>query len=458
MKSILVALVLRYLRFWGHLAVKIHRPTVIGIAGSLGKSSTRNAVHAALKDSVRVKVVAENTQTGVPLGLLGIKPSGYSPLHWLWMLLRVPFGLGYLRNTPYLIVEMGIDGPNEPLNMKYLLRIVKPDIAVSLNITPTHTGLYYDALSVQDRELPDEQRMEKILEMMAYDDTRIVRKSGCAQAIVNADDPYIMKQMRAWERANKTSDQVLWTFGTDTKNTASVESVKHAQAGTEIVMNITGERVAVRLSQMVLPQMYWQNIAVALLVAKACRVSIVDAVAGIEAHYTLPKGRASVFVGINGSTIIDSSYNASRAAIVPFLELLDEIAAKNNSQRIALIGDMRELGDTSASEHALLAPDLLNYADVVYCVGEWTKKILVPELEKQGMQDVQWFESSEVLGHFLRDHLPENAIVLAKGSQNTIFLEEAVKQILANPEDSTKLCRQESYWLEIKQKYFALAH
>ncbi len=455
MKSILVAVVLRYLRFWGQLTVRIHRPIVIGIAGSLGKSSTRNAVHAALKDSVRVKVVAENTQTGVPLGLLGIQPSGYSVFHWAWMLLRAPFGLFYLRKTPYLIVEMGIDGPDEPLNMKYLLRIVKPDIAVSLNITPTHTGLYNDALPTQDKQLPDAERMEKILEMMAHDDTRIVRESGCRVAIVNADDSHIMKQIAEWKASTKTQDQTVWTFGEDQSNAASVQSVTHSQAGTDMVIQIEGSKHAVMIPQAVLPRMYWQNIAVAVLVAKACGVSVAQAIAGIEAEYRVPKGRASVFVGINGSTIIDSSYNASRAAIVPFLELLSELASKNNSQRIALIGDMRELGDNSASEHALLVPDVLKHADRVYCVGEWTKKILVPELEKQGMQDVQWFESSEALGRFLHDHLPENATVLAKGSQNTIFLEEAIKPILANPEDRTKLCRQESYWLEIKQRYFA---
>ncbi len=455
MKSIIVACVLRYLRFWGHLAVQIHRPFVIGIAGSLGKSSTRNAVYAALKNTLKVKVVAENTQTGVPLGLLGIKPVGYSALHWLWMLVRAPFGLFYLRNTPYVIVEMGIDGPDEPLNMKYLLRIVKPDVAVSLNITPTHTGLYNDALSAADQQLPDAQRMEQILDMMAHDDTRIVRESGCRIAIVNADDTHIMKEITPWVESQKTDQQELWTFGEGEGNAASVRTVEHSTEGTQMVIRLDAVDYTITIPQALLPQMYWENIAVSLLIAKACGVSLEDAIAGIESDYVLPKSRASVFQGIHQSTIIDSSYNASRAAIIPFLELLNEVAQKNHSERIALIGDMRELGETSASEHALLAPELLKYADTVYCVGEWTQKILVPELQKLGMKQVQWFASSQVLGEFLKTHLPDNATVLAKGSQNTIFLEEAVKQILAHPEDSAKLCRQEGYWLEIKQRYFS---
>jgi UDP-N-acetylmuramoyl-tripeptide--D-alanyl-D-alanine ligase len=454
MKSILVVAVLRYLRFCGHLAVKIHRPRVIGIAGSLGKSSTRNAVHAALKDNLSIKVVAENTQTGVPLGLLGIKPSGYSPLHWLWMLLRAPFGLGYLRNTPYVIVEMGIDGPDEPLNMKYLLRIVQPTIAVSLNIAPTHTGLYNDALSAEDKQLPDAQRMEKILEMMAHDDTRIIRESGCSLGIVNADDAHIMKQIQHWAQTEKTDEQNIWTFGEGESNQAFMKSVTHSDIGTTFVIQLADKEVTVTIPQTLLPRMYWQNIAVALLVAQACDVPVENAVKGIEAQYTLPKGRASVLSGINNSTIIDSSYNASRAAIIPFLELLDDVAQKDNRERIALIGDMRELGDNSASEHALLAPEIQKHADVVYCVGEWTQKILVPELQKLGMKNVQWFTSAEKLGQYLKTHLPANAVVLAKGSQNTIFLEEAIKQILANPEDTKKLCRQEPYWLEIKKNYF----
>ena len=423
MKSILVAVVLRYLRFWGHLAVQIHHPLVIGIAGSLGKSSTRNAVHAALKDNITVKVVGENTQTGVPLGLLGIKPTGYTPLHWLWMLLRAPFGLLYLRNTPYLIIEMGIDGPDEPLNMKYLLRIVKPDIAVSLNITPTHTGLYNEALSAADQQLPDAERMEKILEMMAEDDTRIFRESDCKLAIVNADDAYIMQQLERWMSDGKNENQTIWTFGEAVSNQASVKSVEHTSVGTKFVLELNGAEPTIAIPQTVLPRMYWQNIAVALLVAEACAVPLEKAVTGIEKHYTLPKGRASVFDGINNSIIIDSSYNASRAAMIPFLELLDEVATQDKTKkrhRIALIGDMRELGENSASEHALLAPELLKHADTVYCVGEWTQKILVPELQKNGMQSVQWFQSAQ-----------------------------------QNPEDSTKLCRQEPYWLKIKQDYFS---
>lgn len=139
--------ILNYLKFWAKLALFFHKPYIIGIAGSAGKSSARNALLAVLKDYKRVKAVTGNSETGVPLGLLGIDLKGYSPSDWKEALLKAPRGLNTLKNIDYLIVEMGIDDPNPPKNMEYLLSIVKPDLAISLNVAGPHLQQFEKTLS-----------------------------------------------------------------------------------------------------------------------------------------------------------------------------------------------------------------------------------------------------------------------------------------------------------------------
>jgi len=71
-----------------------------------------------------------NSETGIPLGILGLKPKTYSKIEWLKLCAAAPANINYLEGTKYLIAEMGIDEPEPPKNMEYLLTILKPDIAV----------------------------------------------------------------------------------------------------------------------------------------------------------------------------------------------------------------------------------------------------------------------------------------------------------------------------------------
>src|SRR6185503_15856402 len=104
MRQILILLVLSYLRFWARLAVEKHKPVIIGVAGSVGKSSTCQAIYSVLKDNFPTKLIKGNSETGVPLGLLGLEVQSLgfdtfflSLWNWFSLLLRVPFGINYLQ-------------------------------------------------------------------------------------------------------------------------------------------------------------------------------------------------------------------------------------------------------------------------------------------------------------------------------------------------------------------------
>src|SRR3989344_3241689 len=150
MRRLAVYVVLLYLRFFARIALFMHRPKVIGIAGSVGKSSAKYALKAILEKTGRTVSTSGNSETGVPLGILGITLAGYGPIDWLIALLRCPFGVFHLIGASYLIVEMGIDDPRPPKNMEYLLTIVEPDVAVIVTESAAHTMQFEKALSGEE--------------------------------------------------------------------------------------------------------------------------------------------------------------------------------------------------------------------------------------------------------------------------------------------------------------------
>lgn len=123
---------------------------------------------------------------------------------------------------------------------------------------------------------------------------------------------------------------------------------------------------------------------------------------------------------------------------------------------IAILGDMRELGEASEEEHRDLATAIVGRVDCVALVGEEMRQYLLPELEHHKTslgKYVHHYSDSVQAGKAVRQFIHEDHhhwLIIVKGSQNTIFLEEAVKILLAHPEDSLLLCRQEDKRLQIK--------
>jgi UDP-N-acetylmuramyl pentapeptide synthase len=124
-----------------------------------------------------------------------------------------------------------------------------------------------------------------------------------------------------------------------------------------------------------------------------------------------------------------------------------------------LMGDMRELGQESQQEHEEVARAIVEVVDELYCVGPLTSEFVVPivkeTLGKQGKtQKVEWYKNAIQAGLHLKEQLPAEAILLIKGSQNTLYLEEAIKFLLENQTDVRRLTRQDEYWMKTKQEYF----
>lgn len=451
MKALGLWCVVIYLRFWAHIALKIHKPFIIGIAGSTGKSSTKYLISGILKEHFKTKMLYGNSETGIPLSILNADPKGFSPISWLILLLKAPLGVFALKNFTYMILEMGIDDPYPPKNMDYLLTVLRPDIAISMNISATHTMQFEKVLPKKD--LTEEERMDFLLNAIAQEDTKIITKSSAQVAIINADDKYIQNVLRSKDLQLK-----LLTFGQRLNNNLSYEEyrvhVDQTIFSYEYRNSNQSKKFILTIKNYVLPLAYREVFAAAALACLELGLDLKIIKRDIEKNFSLLPGRGRTLQGINNTLIIDSSYNGY--SMETFIELLKEIKQQTRSRVAFLFGDIRELGGLAQVEHEVIAKKLCGVVDSLYCVGELTKKYVIPYVEKQSTKphEIKHFQTSEEAGKYLQDTIQADTILLVKGSQNTIFLEEAIKYILENKKDERFLCRQEEFWMEIKEKYF----
>lgn len=390
-------------------------PDAIGITGSAGKTSARNAVYAILKNKYRVKISSKaNSESGIPLNILGLKPTDYSVVDWLRLIIMAP--IKFLTNWQVFdkyIVEMGIDAPTPPKNMEYLLTIIKPRTAVFLNVLQTHTQFFSGIDEIAKEK-------GKLIESLP--------KNGLA--VLNADDPKVI------QFKTKTKATVM-TFGIDKANDVSVETWQVSRVGTKFKFN----DVWLTLPYL-LPEHFGQTLAAALCIALDEDYTLKEGCDLLRKNFRLPKGRASLIEGKNGSIIIDSSYNASPTPMMDMLTLLTKIPGK---RKLALLGDMRELGPETEGMHERVIRQALNTADEVHLVG--------PKMRLNILSGAVWHENALKAAEGIK--LKAGDVLLVKGSQNTLFLEAAVEKLMAYPEKaSILLCRRGNFW--DKQRHQAL--
>ena len=122
--------------------------------------------------------------------------------------------------------------------------------------------------------------------------------------------------------------------------------------------------------------------------------------------------------------------------------------------KIAVLGDMNELGETSGLEHKKIGeicdPSQL---ELLITVGKMSKKHLAPIAEKNGCKVIS-FDTALEAGEFLKNSDIKDTTILFKGSQGGIYLEDAVKELLLDPSDVEKLVRQSQSWKQIKAKFY----
>ena len=381
----------------------------------MGKTSTKLALASTLaaKFKVRHQEGNYNDLVTVPLVFFGeTTPSLFNPLAWLGVFWRNQKQIN--NNYPYEIVvlELGTDGPGQISRFSSYLKL---EMAVVTAITPEHMEFFGTLDAVAKEEMAVSNLSTVVL----------ANKDLC-------DEKYL------------TGVYDLLTYGVE----RAADYRLTTKAGKAIITTEQTELAELDTTEKTDPELY--SILAAASVAHKFGLRADEIEKGIEAIKPVP-GRMRRLKGVNKSIIIDETYNASPDAVKMALASLYKM---DSPQKIAVLGNMNELGASSEEEHRRIGefcdPKQLS---LVLTLGPDANKYLAPAAEAKGCKVIT-FDNPYTIGDYLKPIIKPKAIILIKGSQNRVFAEEAVKVLLANSKDESKLVRQSPQWLRTKEKAF----
>jgi UDP-N-acetylmuramoyl-tripeptide--D-alanyl-D-alanine ligase len=393
---------------------------VIAVAGSIGKTSTKLALAHVLSQTYKVRYQEGNYNdlVTVPLVFFGRKlPNIYNPLAWFWVFFRNELTLSMKYPYHIVIVELGSDAPGQ---MKEFGMYLEADIGVLTAIVPEHMANFANLDAVAAEELAITNFTTKIF---ANKDLISPQYLG---HLPNTTVTYGINQ-----EADIRLTNINWNGGEE----ATFDIVYGG------ITFLHGEHEKVTE-----PQLYSICAAVSVGTELDMTTSAVDK--GIRAIKPV-SGRMQHLNGLSGALILDDTYNASPEAVIG---ALDTLYRMNASQKIAILGNMNELGEYSEKEHKRIGeycdPHELSF---LATIGPDANKYLAPAAAARGCL-VKTFDNPIDVGKFVKERLRQDTVVLVKGSQNGVYAEEAIKPMLALPADSKLLVRQSRNWMRIKNR------
>lgn len=428
MKSVFKKIITAILQLEATLVLKKYKPKIIAVTGSVGKTSTKDAIFTVMSDRffVRKSEKSFNSEIGVPLTILGCSNAWNNPILWIKNIIE-GFMLIVLKNhyPKWLILEVGADRPDD---IKNITKWLKPDIVVitAFSDVPVHVE-YFDS-------------PEKLIEEKEYL-IKALKPDGLL--VLNYDDEKVQSFKQKYQYTT-----VTFGFNKGATFFASRDTFNIRQKLISFRIDSGGSSVPVTIKGSCGRQHIYPTIA-AFAVGSSQGLDIASMTLSYE-HHEIPAGRMKIIDGINKSIIIDDGYNSSPTAVKEALNVLRNISASEmcHGRRFAVLGDMMELGTYSVKEHKKVGIQVAESADKLITVGIRARDI-AQSAEENGMekQNIFHFEDSIKAGKELAQMLEKCDVVLIKGSQS-VRMERIVKEVMAHPEMADKLlARQDKEWL-----------
>lgn len=406
----------------------IHKPLIIGVTGSVGKTSVRNAIATVLSAKYRVGTPIKNynNEFGIPLTILGVESPGRSIIGWLKVLFSRP------TSTPEIFVlEYGIDHPGD---MKHLCEIAQPDIAVLTRISPVHAQHF--------RSIDD-----------LAEEKAILLTNAKQLVVLNADDPSVMALQE-----HASVRKITYGFS----ERADVHAHPYRLETREDFSFEPGETFSRLFVDVTIPKGFDLSLELRNMLGRHSVSALLPAI-GIATHLGLTRqqileklpitqfepGRMNPIPGIKGSLIIDSTYNAAPASMLAALDVLKEFHPMESARRIAVLGHMAELGMYHDQEHRMIGLKVAEQGvDVLVTIGELSRAIRSGAIEAGFPEEhTHHFDSPIEAGRWLDGEIRKGDIVLVKGSQSA-RTEKVVKDVMAEPIRAEELLvRQTQEWL-----------
>ena len=343
---------------------------VAAVTGSVGKTGVKDALaHLLAKQGLTHASAGNlNNQIGVPLSLA-----------------RLP------RDACFAVLEIGMNHAGE---ISPLTRLVRPHVAIITTIAPVHMEFFASVEAIAEAKAEIFQGVE----------------TG-GTAVINRDNPHF--DLLA-DRAREAGIENIVGFGSDRRAQVRMLDLKLDADGSQIEAKFAGGTLSYRLN---LPGRHWATNSLAVLAAVHALGADVFAAAAAFDEIAAPKGRGArhkVNTGTIEFLLIDDSYNASPVSMVAALRVLAETAPGPLGRRVAVLGDMLELGARSDEFHRNLANEIESAGvDLVFAAGE-RMRLMYDALPaaRQGARAGTAAELSPLVSHALRT----GDVVLVKGS------------------------------------------
>ncbi len=405
------------LKILAKLVIRKYKPKIIGITGSVGKTSTKEAVFSVLynKFNVNKGINNYNNEIGLPLLIFNKKSGDKSIFKWLLIFVYVIKILIFKdKNYPkILILEMASDKIGD---IKYLTSIAKPDIALITVIGSSHLENFGSLKNIIKEK-------GSILDKLNKNN----------YAILNQDDKEVINFKE------KIKSKVI-TFGRSKESDVYISSIniifKNGIIGTSFKLNYSGSKIPIFLPN-ILGWQYAQAAAAATAVGLSLGMNLVEI--GKNLIYYKPiKGRINLIKGIKNTYIIDDTYNSSPKSSIAALEVLNNFPV--NGRKIAVFGDMLELGKLTEKGHLQVGKKVVEFdIDYLFTLGDKSKDISKGAKEFGMLENnIFSFLSIKDIVLSLKDKLKKDDIILIKGSRG-IKMEKIVYEIMKEKLEANKL-------------------
>ncbi len=431
-RSFFKKIVITALTLESRLVLWKYKPKIVAITGNAGKTSAKDAVFSVLETEYFTwrNEKSYNSDIGIPLTILHCKNAWSNPVLWLKNIIE---GLVLIilphKYPKWLILEVGADKPDD---IGKFAKWLHPDIVIVTRIgeTPVHV----ENFSSREELIREKEKLVKSL-----------KADGIL--ILNADD----SDVASMERLVKTARVIKYGFGESGDIRALNYGIVYTNdreekpEGINFFIEYGKDKFDIKIPGVI----GRQNIYSALI---AFTVGIVlkikpNLILNAISTYERPAGRLHLINGIKDSLILDDTYNSSPAALRLAIESSDDL--KTNGRKIAVLGDMLELGIQTASVHYAIGQIIPSVFDQLITVGprseNFAKGAIAAGMNKKKIKS---FNSSIDAADYLAGSIVSGDLLLVKGSQG-MRMERVVVKLMAKPDERFKLVgRQEEEWLK----------
>ena len=400
----------KILRFFARITLQKYQPQIIVIVGSIGKTSTKEAIYSVLsgKFKTRRNIKNYNNEIGVPLTIINCDSGENAIFKWL----RI-FAKGILLNIlkdkdypEFLVLEMAADKKGD---IKYLMDMLPSKLlkAVVLTaITPVHLEFFENINNIFEEKTTPFSYLEK-------DRLAIFNIDNC--------DVYKVKE--------KINSRLL-TYGLNENADVNVSEIEYHDSGLKFKINYKNETLSSELKEGIANYQVYPILA-GISVGICFGLKLEEMIESLKKYEILPK-RMQKIKGIKNSIIIDDTYNSSPEALKKAIQAL--INFSFGQRKIIALGDMLELGKDSEKLHRQAGKMISKAEEIDYLItfGEEAKYISDEALKNNFSKDkVFHFSEKDKIIEFIKEIIKQDDVVLVKGSRG-MEMEKIVEKIINN--------------------------